>query len=72
MIAEIDSKGRVLVPASIRKNMANRRVRITLVGDVIQLEPLPPAEDLRGKFRHRIKSEWDELEEKGEQFVSQR
>lgn len=39
---------------------------------VVELEPLPALDELKEKYRRRIKADWDELEEKGEEFVTKR
>lgn len=71
-IVELDRKGRVLIPAEIRKKMASRRFKLSMRGDVLELDPLPSLEQLAGKYRNLIKEEWEELEEAGEGFVTKR
>jgi DNA-binding transcriptional regulator/RsmH inhibitor MraZ len=69
-IVEADSKGRVLIPAEMRKQLQSNRFVVTKRGRRLELEPLPKAEELRGKYRKLIKADWEELEEQGEEFVS--
>ncbi len=71
-IVEVDDKGRVLIPAEIRKRFRSRRFKVSARGNVVELEPLAAVEQLRGKYRHLIKSEWNELEEKAEEYVKRR
>lgn len=71
-IVELDDKGRVLIPAEIRRKVRSRRFKVSARGDVVELEPLPSLDQLRGKYRDLIKEEWDELEEAGEDFVLKR
>ena len=71
-IVELDDKGRVLIPAEIRRKVRSRRFKVSARGDVVELEPLPSLDQLRGKYRDLIKEEWDELEEAGEEFVLKR
>jgi len=71
-IVELDEKGRILIPAEIRKKVQARRFKVSTRGDVVELEPLATLEELRGKYRHRIKSDWEVLEEKSEDLVWKR
>ena len=71
-IVEFDDKGRVLIPAEIRRKIRSRRFRVSMRGDVVELEPLATLEELKAKYRHRIKSEWDALEEKSEALAWKR
>jgi len=71
-IVELDDKGRILIPAGIRRRVRSRRFKVTTSGGRVQLEPLVEVTELRGKYRARIKAEWVELEEKGEEYVTKR
>ena len=71
-IVELDEKGRVLIPAEIRRKVRSRRFKVSTKGNLLELEPLESLEDLRGKYRDRIRSDWDELEEKSEDLVWRR
>ena len=71
-IVEVDEKGRVLIPAEIRRKVRGRRFRVSTRGNVVELEPLADLEALKGKYRRSIRSDWAELEEKGEDLVWKR
>jgi bifunctional DNA-binding transcriptional regulator/antitoxin component of YhaV-PrlF toxin-antitoxin module len=71
-IVELDEKGRVLIPAEIRNKIRSRRFKVSTRGKVVELEPLPSLDQLRGKYRDLIKEGWEELEEAGEEFVTRR
>ena len=55
-IVDLDEKGRVLIPAEIRRKIRSRRFRVSTHGGVVELEPLATLEELKGKYRHR--SRW--------------
>lgn len=69
-VVEMDSKGRILLPKELRKNIKNRRFEVVSGTGVIKLIPLPDIESLRGKYRKLIKYDWNELENRAEKFVS--
>ncbi len=69
-VVEADEKGRILLPAKIRRRLKTKRFKVTSKGNRVELEPLTAVEELRGKYRSLIKSEWDELEEKAEELIS--
>jgi AbrB family looped-hinge helix DNA binding protein len=69
-VVEADKKGRILIPAEIRRRYGSNRFKVTMKDDHMELEPLVAVGKLRGKYRTLIKSEWSELEEKGEEFVA--
>jgi len=69
-VVEADEKGRILLPIEIRRKLRSNRFKVTQKEDHLELQPLLDAEDLRGKYRHLIKSEWEELEERAESLVS--
>ncbi len=69
-VVEADEKGRILLPAEIRRRLKTKRFKVTSKGNRVELEPLTAVEELRGKYRSLIKSEWDELEEKAEDLIS--
>ena len=71
-IVELDEKGRVLIPAEIRRKIRSRRFRVSTRGDIVELQPLATLEEIKGKYRHRIKSDWEVLEEKSEDLVWKR
>jgi bifunctional DNA-binding transcriptional regulator/antitoxin component of YhaV-PrlF toxin-antitoxin module len=69
-IVEADSKGRVLLPIEMRRKLRAKRFKITDMGGHLELEPLADPRVLRAKYKDKITGEWDELEEKGEEYVS--
>ena len=69
---EMDSKGRVLLPANVRREVRGRRFSLDVKGGRILLEPLPDPESVRGKYKHLLKISIDELEEAQEKFVTSR
>lgn len=71
VVVEADEKGRVLLPIEVRRKLKSRRFRIILKDGRLELEPLPNAKELKGKYRNIIRSEWEELEERAEEFVSE-
>ena len=71
-VVELDEKGRVLIPAEIRRRIKSRRFKVSTRGGVVELEPLATLAELKGKYRHLIKSDWEALEEKSEDLVWKR
>ena len=69
-VVEADQKGRILLPIEMRRKLRSNRFEITQKGDRLELQPLLDVQDLKGKYKHLIKSEWEELEEKAESLVS--
>jgi len=69
-VVEADEKGRILIPIEMRRKFGTRRFKVSAKGDHLELQPLATAEELKGKYRSMIKSEWEELEEKAESLVS--
>jgi bifunctional DNA-binding transcriptional regulator/antitoxin component of YhaV-PrlF toxin-antitoxin module len=70
-VVEADEKGRILLPIEMRRKFGTRRFKVSAKGDHLELEPLATVEELKGKYRSLIRSEWEELEEKSERLVSQ-
>lgn len=68
-VVELDEKGRVLLPASLRRKLGVRRFEVKLVGDRIELLPVQDFRSLKGKYRERLRTPWVKLEEKAEKFV---
>ena len=69
-IVEADEKGRILLPIEMRRKLKSRRFKVTAKGVKIELESIADVLELKGKYREVIASEWEELEEKGEELVS--
>jgi hypothetical protein len=53
----------------MQNKFKSRRYKITARKDHLELEPLQDVEDLYLSFANKIKSDWEKLEEKGEDFV---
>jgi len=70
VVVEEDNKGRILLPAEIRRRFKAKRFKLTPKGNRLELEPLTEVEELKGKYRDLIKKDWDDLEEKAEELVS--
>jgi bifunctional DNA-binding transcriptional regulator/antitoxin component of YhaV-PrlF toxin-antitoxin module len=69
-VVEADERGRILIPAEMRNKFKSKRYRIVEKKNRLELEPLEDVEGLYRSFAKKIKSDWDSLEEKGEDFVS--
>ena len=72
VVVEADEKGRILIPAEMRRRAGSRRFKVVAVEDHLELHPLPSAQSVKGKYKGIIKREWEELEEKAEEFVTKR
>ena len=68
-IVELDEKGRLLLPASLRRKLGARRFEVELVAGRIELAPIQDVKALKGKYRNRIKEPWVKLEEMAEKLV---
>jgi bifunctional DNA-binding transcriptional regulator/antitoxin component of YhaV-PrlF toxin-antitoxin module len=71
-LVELDKKGRLLLPASLRRKLGARRYEVELVAGRIVLAPIQDLKALKGKYRSRIKAPWVKLEEKAEKLVRER
>ncbi|MBI3859138.1 MAG: AbrB family transcriptional regulator [Thaumarchaeota archaeon] len=69
-VVEVDEKGRILLPLELRKKLKSKRFKVKADDHGVKLEPIADFRSLRGKYRDSISSDWEELEEKGEQLVS--
>ena len=66
---ELDPKGRVLIPAEIRRELKVRRFRAKVSHGKIVLEPIIKAESVRGKYKGLLKVSAEKLEEQQERFL---
>ncbi len=69
---EVDEKGRVHIPSSIRHELKSRRFTLTLSvkkGRLV-MDPVKPATTVRGKYRGLLKASIEEIEEAQERFVA--
>lgn len=69
---KLDDKGRVFLPASVRKKVRTRRFEVKVVKGKIELIPVKDIRALRGKYANRLRSPWAELEEKAEKSIRDR
>jgi DNA-binding transcriptional regulator/RsmH inhibitor MraZ len=67
---ELDDKGRVHIPADIRRELKARRFKLSLEKGRILMEPVKPAEAVRGKYKGLLKVSVEEMEEAQERFVT--
>ncbi len=70
VVVSEDAKGRLLLPVEIRRRVRAKRFRVTMRGETIELQPVASLRELKGKYRDVIKGDWEELEEKGEEFAA--
>jgi len=68
-VVELDEKGRLLLPASLRRKLGARRFEVGLVAGRVELAPIQDVKALKGKYRNRIKGPWVKLEEMAEKLV---
>jgi len=68
-VVELDEKGRLLLPAPLRKKLGARRFELELVAGRVELAPIQDVKALKGKYRNRIKEPWAKLEEMAEKLV---
>ena len=71
VVIEADKKGRILLPREFRRRVKSKRFKVTTAGDKLELQAIKSASELRGKYKNLIKLEWEELEEKAEDLVSE-
>lgn len=67
---ELDKRGRLLIPAEIRKGLPSRTLIIKKLEDRIELIPLPDPRTLKGKYR--IEGSLEDIEELQEKRVLER
>jgi len=68
-VVELDDKGRLLLPASLRKKLGARRFEAGLVAGRLELVPIQDVKALKGKYGDRIREPWVKLEEMAEGLV---
>jgi DNA-binding transcriptional regulator/RsmH inhibitor MraZ len=69
-VIEADEKGGILLPREFRRMIKSKRFIVTAIGNKLELQAIKSASELRGKYKNLIKLEWEELEEKGEDFAN--
>lgn len=72
IVVEADEKGRILLPAEMRRRVGSKRFKVVAAEDHLELHPLPSVQSVKGKYKTIIKGEWEALEKKAEEFVTKR
>jgi bifunctional DNA-binding transcriptional regulator/antitoxin component of YhaV-PrlF toxin-antitoxin module len=67
---EVDEKGRVHIPSSIRHELKSRRFTLSVKKGRLVMDPVKPATTVRGKYRGLLKASIEEIEEAQERFVA--
>ncbi len=70
MTVEVDAKGRVHIPAAVRRELKARRFKLSLEKGRILMEPVKAPETVRGKYKGLVKVSLEALEEAQERFVT--
>ena len=70
MTVEVDEKGRVQIPASVRREMKSRRLKLSFEDGRILMEPVKSLEAVRGKYKGLIKVSIEQLEEDQERYTA--
>ncbi len=67
---EIDEKGRVQIPATVRREVKTRRFTLFVRDGKILMEPVKSPATVRGKYKGLLKLTGEELEEAQERFLA--
>ncbi len=67
---EMDEKGRVHIPANVRREVKARRFTLSLEEGRILMEPVKSPALVKGKYKGLLKVTMDELEDAQERFVT--
>ena len=70
VVVEADERGRILIPAEMRRKFKTKRYKINAKKNRLELEPLQEVDESYLYFANKLKSDWESLEEKGDEFVS--
>ncbi|MEM3027774.1 MAG: hypothetical protein QW220_03500 [Candidatus Bathyarchaeia archaeon] len=70
IVVEMDAKGRILIPSSLRRGLTSKRMILKRVDDRLELIPLPNPSSLKGKYR--IEGRMEDIEELQEQKLLER
>jgi len=70
IVVEMDEKGRILIPSSLRRWLTSRKMILRRVEDHLELIPLPDTKSLKGKYR--IEGSMEDIEELQEQKLLER
>ena len=69
VIVEVDRKGRVHLPLSIRRGLKTRRFSLSVRNGRLVMDPVKPA-TVRGKYKGLLKASIEAIEEAQERFVA--
>lgn len=67
---EMDEKGRVHIPSSLRRELKSRRFTLSVKGGRLFMEPVNSPTTVRGKYKGLLKVGIEDLEEAQERFVT--
>jgi len=70
VVVEMDAKGRIIIPSSLRRGLASKRIVLRKVNDHLELIPLPDPKSLKGKYR--LEGRMEDIEELQEQKLLER
>jgi len=70
VVVEMDAKGRIVIPSSLRRGLASKRIVLRKVNDHLELIPLPDPKSLKGKYR--LEGRMEDIEELQEQKLLER
>jgi DNA-binding transcriptional regulator/RsmH inhibitor MraZ len=68
---EMDERGRVHLPADVRRELKTRRFTLSLEKGRILMEPVKAPVQVKGKYKGLIKVSMEQLEEAQGQFISE-
>ncbi len=69
-VVEMDAKGRIVIPSSLRRGLTSRRMILKRIDDHLELIPLPDSKSLKGKYR--IEGRMEDIEELQERRLLER
>jgi DNA-binding transcriptional regulator/RsmH inhibitor MraZ len=67
---QLDEKGRVRLPAELRRELKSTRFTIRVQNDRILMDPVKTPAEVKGKYKGLIKIGMEELEEAQERLVT--
>jgi AbrB family looped-hinge helix DNA binding protein len=65
----LDARGRLLLPSEIREELGTKRFILNRRDDIIELEPIPEPDSVRGKYSGLIEKNISRVEEDQERFL---
>jgi DNA-binding transcriptional regulator/RsmH inhibitor MraZ len=65
----LDSRGRLLLPSDVREELGTSRFILSKRDGMLELEPIPEPENVRGKYRGLLDKDIQEIEEDQETFI---